>query len=186
MYGALRDSIRRHARIARTAVWPLVKDWITYQSRCQFLLQEGRVAAEGLFYCGEDVPNFGDGSDGLSTKPYSLPYGYNWDVCGRDAFLKLRVDSDRRIVVPGGVAYDMLILPDSEQMSVEVLQKTEALLKADFREAIVELPQWVKEGKRSPTGRHTFTTWKLWNKDDKLLPSGLLGPVVLRTVLLVM
>ena len=53
--------------------------------------------------------------------------------------------------------------------------------KADFREAIVELPQWVKEGKRSPTGRHTFTTWKHWNRDDKLLPSGLIGPVALRT-----
>ena len=53
--------------------------------------------------------------------------------------------------------------------------------KADFREAIVDIPAWVKEGRKSPTGRHTFTTWKHWNKDDNLLPSGLLGPVLLRT-----
>ena len=46
--------------------------------------------------------------------------------------------------------------------------------------AIKEIPQWVKDGKRSPTGRHTFTTWKHWAKEDELLPSGLLGPVVLR------
>ena len=46
---------------------------------------------------------------------------------------------------------------------------------------IKELPQWVKDGKRSPTGRHTFTTWKHWDKQDELLPSGLLGPVLLRT-----
>ena len=38
-------------------------------------------------------------------------------------------------------------------------------------------PQWVLEGKPSPTGRHTFVTWRLWKKDDALLPSGLLGPV---------
>jgi alpha-galactosidase len=44
-----------------------------------------------------------------------------------------------------------------------------------------KFPQWVKEGRRSPSGRHTFTTWKHWSKDDKLLPSGLLGPVTLRT-----
>lgn len=44
---------------------------------------------------------------------------------------------------------------------------------------IKAIPQWVKDGKRSPTGRHTFTTWKHWTKDDKLLPSGLLGPVTL-------
>ena len=43
-----------------------------------------------------------------------------------------------------------------------------------------EIPQWVKEGKPSPTGRHTFTTWKHWSKEDELLPSGLIGPVMLR------
>ena len=43
-----------------------------------------------------------------------------------------------------------------------------------------EIPQWVKEGKTSPTGRHTFTTWRHWSKEDDLLPSGLIGPVILR------
>lgn len=42
---------------------------------------------------------------------------------------------------------------------------------------IKEIPQWVKAGLQSPTGRHTFTTWKHWDKNDGLLPSGLLGPV---------
>ena len=40
-----------------------------------------------------------------------------------------------------------------------------------------EIPKWVLDGKPSPTGRHTFTTWKHWKKTDALLPSGLLGPV---------
>jgi len=40
-------------------------------------------------------------------------------------------------------------------------------------------PQWLLEGKPSPTGRLTFTTWHLWKKDDPLLPSGLLGPVTI-------
>lgn len=38
-------------------------------------------------------------------------------------------------------------------------------------------PAWLEEGKPSPTGRYTFTTWRLWRKDEPLLPSGLLGPV---------
>ena len=38
----------------------------------------------------------------------------------------------------------------------------------------------LEEGFLSPTGRHTFTTWKHWTKDDAPLPSGLLGPVVFR------
>jgi len=43
-----------------------------------------------------------------------------------------------------------------------------------------EWPQWVLEGKPSPTGRYTFTTWRLWDKNDPLIESGLLGPVTLR------
>ena len=38
-------------------------------------------------------------------------------------------------------------------------------------------PKWLLEGKSSPTGRHTFTSWRLWHEDDPLQPSGLLGPV---------
>ncbi len=38
-------------------------------------------------------------------------------------------------------------------------------------------PRWLLEGKPSPTGRYTFTTWRLWSKEEPLVPSGLLGPV---------
>jgi hypothetical protein len=42
-------------------------------------------------------------------------------------------------------------------------------------------PQWLLDGKPSPTGRFTFATWHFYNKDSPLLESGLIGPVVLRT-----
>ncbi len=42
-------------------------------------------------------------------------------------------------------------------------------------------PQWLVDGKPSPTGRVTFTTWHHWSKDAGLLDSGLLGPVTVRT-----
>jgi hypothetical protein len=38
-------------------------------------------------------------------------------------------------------------------------------------------PEWLNKGQPSPTGRFTFTTWRLWKKNDALVPSGLLGPV---------
>jgi hypothetical protein len=40
-------------------------------------------------------------------------------------------------------------------------------------------PQWLLDGKPSPTGRLTFTTWHHWTKGMPLLPSGLIGPVTL-------
>jgi len=45
--------------------------------------------------------------------------------------------------------------------------------------SLTKWPQWLLDGKPSPTGRLTFTTWHHWKKGDKLLPSGLLGPVVM-------
>jgi hypothetical protein len=38
-------------------------------------------------------------------------------------------------------------------------------------------PAWLTENKPSPTGRSTFTSWRLWKKDSALVESGLLGPV---------
>ena len=42
-------------------------------------------------------------------------------------------------------------------------------------------PQWLLEGKPSPTGRQSFTSWRLWQQDSPLAESGLLGPVTLQT-----
>lgn len=109
--------------------WKQAKDWIAYQSRCQFLLQEGKVVAEGLFYAGEEAPNDGGNTDGAVKPPPSLPYGYNWDICSRDALMELKTDDRGRVVAPGGVAYNLLILPESESMSLEVLRKIDALLE---------------------------------------------------------
>ena len=43
-------------------------------------------------------------------------------------------------------------------------------------------PAFIREGRPSPSGKVTFATWKHWTKDDAPLPSGLLGPVVLRVI----
>jgi hypothetical protein len=42
-------------------------------------------------------------------------------------------------------------------------------------------PQWLLDGKPSPTGRHTFASYRVWKKDSPLQESGLLGPVKLYT-----
>jgi hypothetical protein len=41
-------------------------------------------------------------------------------------------------------------------------------------------PKWLQDDGPSPTGRYTFTTWRLWSKDSPLQESGLLGPVSLK------
>jgi len=47
--------------------------------------------------------------------------------------------------------------------------------------ALAEWPEWfIKDQERPSKNRLTFYTWKHWNKDDPLLPSGLIGPVYIR------
>ncbi|MCC7085856.1 MAG: hypothetical protein IT427_12715 [Pirellulales bacterium] len=43
-------------------------------------------------------------------------------------------------------------------------------------------PTWLTDGKPSPAGRYAFTSWRLWKKNDSLVSSGLLGPVIIRYV----
>jgi hypothetical protein len=38
-------------------------------------------------------------------------------------------------------------------------------------------PSWLAGGAVSPTGRKSFTSWRLWHKKDAPVASGLLGPV---------
>ena len=67
---------------------------------------------------------------------------------------------------------EVLCKPDREWLAIP--------RRGSFEYSIKEIPQWVKDGKPSPTGCRTFTTWRHWTKDDKPLPSGLIGPVVIR------
>lgn len=62
-----------------------------------------------------------------------------------------------------------------EQLPDDSERKGDGTLKA--------WPAWVNEGKPSPAGRYTFTSWRLWKKGDPLQESGLLGPVTLTFVM---
>jgi hypothetical protein len=48
--------------------------------------------------------------------------------------------------------------------------------------ALSAWPEWLYSGQPDPSGRETFCMSNLWSKGDKLLPSGLMGPVRLVTV----
>ena len=43
-------------------------------------------------------------------------------------------------------------------------------------------PPWLQAGQPSPAGRFTFSSYRLWKKNDPLAESGLLGPVRLLAV----
>ena len=48
-------------------------------------------------------------------------------------------------------------------------------------ETLTEWPEWFKNQTKRPSGRFTFTSCRHYKKDTPLVPSGLLGPVTLKT-----
>ena len=55
-------------------------------------------------------------------------------------------------------------------------------IKRDDKGSLQSWPDWVLSGGSSPSGRRSFVTIPLWKPDDERVPSGLLGPVILRTL----
>ena len=100
--------------------------WLSYVDRCQALLQSGLFVADVLYYNGDWVPNL---VEAKHADP-SLGKGYDYDVCNAEVLLTRLSVKDGRVVLPDGMSYRLLVLPDSKRMPVEVLQKIQELVKA--------------------------------------------------------
>ncbi len=115
---------------AGTHVNPQVTWWnesgpfMDYINRVQFVVQKGEFVADVLYYYGDHVPNIAVNKG--FNRAGALP-GYDFDVTNEDVLLRLTVDAGR-IVVPGGVRYRMLVLPDHKVLSLAALKKVDELL----------------------------------------------------------
>jgi hypothetical protein len=112
----------------RNITWfPQSHGWLTYLSRCQFLLQQGLFVADVCYYYGDDAPAFVPGRDFM--KP-ALPGGYDCDTINTEVLLTRVSAKDGRIMLPDGMSYRMLVLPNTDAMSLPVLKKVAELVKA--------------------------------------------------------
>ena len=103
------------------------KSWIQYLTRCSSLLQSGKFVADVLFYNGDWCPNFvkGDYARFIGRD------GYDCDVCNEEVLLeRVSVDAEGNIVLPDGMKYRVLVLPDENVMSIGALRKIESIVKA--------------------------------------------------------
>ncbi len=107
--------------------WQLAaKPWLSYVSRCQTMLQAGKFVADVLYYNGDWAPNL----VGPKHTDPSLGKGYDYDVCNAEVLLKRLSVKAGRIVLPDGMSYRLLVLPDTKRMPVEVARKLRDLVAA--------------------------------------------------------
>ncbi len=101
--------------------------WLQYASRCQTMLQQGILVADLVYFAGVDVPvNTPVGPDQLSPRP---PQGYYYDVANEEAILTRMKVQNGRIVLPGGVSYRVLVLPDKTTITLDVLRKVRDMVE---------------------------------------------------------
>ena len=106
--------------------WNQAHCFSDYVARCSHLLQQGLFAADVLFYNGDGNPNM---VPPKHVDP-SLGPGYDYDVCNSEIILTRLAVKDGRIVLPDGMTYRLLVLPESATMPVEVLAKLKDLVAA--------------------------------------------------------
>jgi len=101
--------------------------WVNYLARSSYMLQQGRFAADVLYYYGDDTnltALFGE-------KAPDVPAGYNFDYANSDVILNRIAPSNGRLTTATGMSYRVLTLDaNARLMQLPVLRKIRDLVNA--------------------------------------------------------
>lgn len=103
--------------------WTQMDLFTDYLRRCNLMLQQGSYVADVAYFIGEDAPKM----TGVCDPP--LPHGYSFDYINAEVLMKSTV-IDRRLTLPSGMQYHVLVLPRQNTMRPEVLQQLARLVRA--------------------------------------------------------
>jgi hypothetical protein len=115
-----------------TTWWAKSKPFMDYLSRCSYLLQHGLFVGDVCYFYGDQTPNFFPLFHDVPEKPRltGLGKGYDFDVVNSDIILNRMSVKDGRLILPDGMSYAIMLLPEQVHMPLEVLKKISELVKA--------------------------------------------------------
>ena len=105
--------------------WSRSEAFLSYINRSQVMLQHGLFVADVAYYYGDHVPNF---AQLKSSDPCRILPGYDYDVVTEEVILNRMDVSGGKIVLPDGMNYKVLLLPEYPGFSLPVLKKIKELL----------------------------------------------------------
>jgi hypothetical protein len=107
--------------------WEKSGPFFAYLNRCHALMQQGLFVADVAYYYGDHVPNF---AQLKKSDPAKILPGYDYDVFTEEVLLTRTAVKDGRIVLPDGMSYRVLVLPNRPILSLPVLRKLRELVAA--------------------------------------------------------
>lgn len=112
--------------------WDMVSAYHEYLARCQSLLQQGVTVADVCFLAAEGTPHVFRPPGSAVTINGTLPdhSGYNFDGCAPETLTERAEVKEGRIIFPGGTSYRILVLPELQTMTPELLRKIGSLVRA--------------------------------------------------------
>lgn len=114
--------------------WEPGRAWISYLSRCQFLLQRGKAVADVLRFYGEEsegpIPNVFVNKGRNPDAWKDLPNGYDFDLLPAEFLVKELSMRDCLLAGPDGAAYRLLVLRNSDLLTPEAATKIRKLVNS--------------------------------------------------------
>jgi len=107
--------------------WDEAPVFIDYFRRCQYLAQQGDFVADVVYYYGDHIPNIATLKE--SDPAGALP-GYDYDVLSEELLLETLTVTKGRLLLPSGMSYRVLVLPDHRVLSLGVLKTLDKLVHA--------------------------------------------------------
>jgi hypothetical protein len=106
--------------------WPQSHAWFSYVTRCQFLLQQGLFQADLCYLNSESIPS---GVPGREFMQPAVPDGYSYDGCSAETMRDRMTVKDGRLMLPDGMSYRVLVLPERDTMTPETLRRVAELIQ---------------------------------------------------------
>jgi hypothetical protein len=111
--------------------WPMVDAYHQYISRSSHMMQQGQAVADILYLTPEGAPMvFTPPADALEENG-AIPdkKGYGFDGCSPKMLKEWATVENGKIVFPGASKYEILVLPNFETMTPELLKKIISLVE---------------------------------------------------------
>lgn len=157
--GPFGTHLNRNSTWAEQAV-----EWNNYNSRCAAMLQQGQNVADVCIFKAENISS---GITDYDVNEPLIPYGYKWDIIGRNALLTQLSVKEQLIYLPDGNSYKLFVLADLKKVSPDVLIRIKELVSNGMNLLIIgEKPDGYMGLDKPKDAKVSVLADEIWNTNQ--------------------